>query len=156
MRIATLVICGFGIGGCSSDALADVPAGPEWEFIFSLEVSDDWTIVNGDDDFAIFATKVNARRDGDRVTISQRWEYTQPLRESGALSTRPRVEYDCTARKSRLISVVYFEKNNLAGNILSSDTTKHEQWDAVVPGTRGEAMMEWACTNVQAEGPTFR
>lgn len=153
MRIAALAIFAFVIVGSSSDALADVPAGPELAFVFGLEIGDEWILVNGGDDFAIFATKAGARRDGDRVAISQRWEYKHPLPESGAHSSRPRVEYDCTARMSRLIGLVYFERNNLAGTILSPEMKKHETWEAVLPGTRGEAMMDWACVNIQAEMP---
>jgi len=130
----------------SRESWASVPAPPDLQFAFSQDIDDEWSLVTAGSGIAVFATTRLVRLDGSRVTIVERWEYENPRPQNDAKSSQANVEYDCDARKLRLINVAYFAGNHFTGDRLPSEES-YVGWQAVWAGSAGEAMMEWACAH---------
>jgi surface-adhesin protein E len=100
-----------------------------------LMVSDDGT-------FAVFGSLRHATREGDVVSVWERWEY----RERQANNTRSSVVrkmYDCARVVSKPVSSASYSQSNLSG--AASSNAYDERWVPVVPGSMGDSLLEWAC-----------
>src|ERR1700722_20893371 len=116
----------------------------EWVGTLDPMSSGGWTFkaVGADGSWATFSTEHQLKRSGHLVTAWLRQEYPEPHRSAAGdvyLSAVEKVQYDCSKERSRLVLVIYYVENNLAGNQQTEEADpKQNEWDPIVPGTRGE------------------
>ena len=89
------------------------------------------------------------KRSGHLVTAWLRQEYPEPHRSAAGdmySSDVEKVQYDCAKQRSRVLMVIYYTENNLAGNQQTEEADpKQIDWDPIVPGTRSETIFRWTC-----------
>jgi type II secretory pathway pseudopilin PulG len=105
--------------------------------------------VGADGSWATFSTEHQLKRSGHQVTAWLRQEYPEPHRSAAGdvyLSAVEKVQYDCSKERSRVLLVIYYAQNNLAGNQQTEEADpKQTEWDPIVPGTRSEYIFRWLC-----------
>lgn len=110
-----------------------------------------WTFkaVGADGSWATFSTEHQLKRSGRLVTAWLRQEYPEPHRSAAGdmyLSAVEKVQYDCSKERSRVLLVIYYAQNNLAGNQQTEEADpKQTEWDPIVPGTRSEYIFRSLC-----------
>ncbi len=109
--------------------------------------------VAADGSWAAFSTDHQLKRSGRLVTVWLRQEYPEPQRSSNGdvyMSNVEKVQYDCGNARIRVLVVVYYSENNIAGTQQSDETdAKQAPWSPVVPGTQNEIISDWACKNTR-------
>lgn len=105
--------------------------------------------VAADGSWATYSTEHQMKRSGHLVTAWLRREFPEPQR-SGAgdvySSDVEKAQYDCGKERARVLLVIYYAENNLAGSQQSEEADpKQTSWDAIVPGTQSELIFHWAC-----------
>jgi hypothetical protein len=114
----------------------------------SSTVLADWTKIASDDDiYSAYADKQSIRKQGDLVRMHglydfRRQDFTPDGK--GLFSTVVLREYDCTARRVRLLSVIDFSGAMGAGTAVSTSDTPR-RWEAVVAGGIDEHYWNTAC-----------
>jgi len=105
--------------------------------------------VAADGSWAAYSTEHQLKRSGHLVTVWLREEYPEPQRNNGGdiyLSNVEKVQYDCSNQRARVLLIIYYAENNIAGSQTSEATDiKQAQWDPIVPGTQSEYIYQWAC-----------
>jgi len=110
-----------------------------------------WTFkaVGADGSWATFSTDHQLKRSGHLVTAWLRQEYPEPHRSTAGdvyLSDVEKVQYDCTKERARVLLIIYYSANNLAGNQQTEEADpKQIDWDPIVPGTQSESIFHWTC-----------
>ncbi|HEX3846317.1 MAG TPA: surface-adhesin E family protein [Steroidobacteraceae bacterium] len=113
-----------------------------------------WTFraVASDGSWASFSTDHQLKRSGHDITAWLRQEYPETQRSAGGdayLSDVEKVQYDCAKERARVLEIVYYTQNNLAGGQQSEQADlKQVQWDSIVPGTQSETIFRWVCSAV--------
>ena len=115
--------------------------------------------VGADGSWAAFSTEHQLKRSGHLVTTWLRQEFPEPQRSAAGevyLSDVQRIQYDCSKEQARVLQVIYYAQNNLAGTQQSEEADpKLAAWDAIVPGTQSEFIYHWACS-AASTGPRPR
>jgi hypothetical protein len=96
---------------------------------------------------AVLVTTRNAVRDGNIAIVWLRIEYRDSQGGEGGIDYRSAVErsqFDCLNRSTRLASAVYYSENNLGGQSESFSFDNH-RWLPIIPGSRGDDWIDWAC-----------
>jgi hypothetical protein len=105
--------------------------------------------VGADGSWATFSTDHQLKRSGSLVTEWLRQEFPEPQRSAAGevfLSDVEKVQYDCGKALARVLLVIYYTENNLAGGQQSEQADpKQVEWDPVVPGTQSEYIFQWTC-----------
>jgi Surface-adhesin protein E len=105
--------------------------------------------VAADGSWATFSTDHQLTRSGRLVTAWLRKEFPEPQRSVAGeayLSDSEKVQYDCGKVRARVLLVIYYAENNLAGAQQSEEADpKQVGWDPVVPGTQSEYIFRWIC-----------
>jgi hypothetical protein len=105
--------------------------------------------VGADGSWATFSTDHQLKRSGHVVTAWLRQEFPEPQRSAAGemyLSDVQKVQYDCGKERARVLLVIYYSDNNLAGTQQSEEADpKQVQWDPIVPGTQSETIFRWLC-----------
>jgi hypothetical protein len=105
--------------------------------------------VGADGSWAMFSTDHQLTRSGNVVTAWLRQEFPEPQRSGGGavyLSNVQKVQYDCGKARARILLVIYYAENNLAGTQQSEEADpKQAPWDPIVPGTQSEYVFHWTC-----------
>ncbi len=105
--------------------------------------------VGADGSWAAFSTDHQLKRSGHLVTAWLRQEFPEPQRSAdGAvyLSDVEKVQYDCAKEQARVLLIIYYADNNLAGSQQSEAADpKQAEWDPIVPGTQSEYSFHWIC-----------
>jgi hypothetical protein len=105
--------------------------------------------VGADGSWATFSTDHQMKRSGHVVTAWLRQEFPEPQRIAAGgvyLSDVQKVQYDCGKERARVLLVIYYSDNNLAGTQQSEEADpKQVQWDPIVPGTQSEFVFHWLC-----------
>jgi hypothetical protein len=105
--------------------------------------------VGADGSWATFSTDHQLKRSGNVVTAWLRQEFAEPQRSAGGdvyLSDVQKVQYDCSKVRARVLLVIYYADNNLAGGQQSEEADpKEAKWDPIVPGTQSEYAFHWTC-----------
>jgi len=105
--------------------------------------------VGADGSWATFSTDHQLKRSGRVVTAWLRQEFPEPQRSAAGdvyLSNVEKVQYDCGKELMRVLLIIYYSDNNLAGNQHSEEADpKQTGWDPIVPGTQSEYMSRWIC-----------
>jgi hypothetical protein len=112
--------------------------------------------VGADGSWAAFSTEHQLKRSGRQVTAWLRQEYPEPQRSAAGgwySSDVEKIQYDCAKEQARVLLVIYYAGNNLAGSQESEQIDpKQAAWDPIVPGTQSEIIFHWAC-GVSSTGP---
>ena len=102
-----------------------------------------------DGSWATFSTEHQLKRSGRLVTAWLRQEYPESHHTTGGdafLSDVEKVQYDCAKERARVLLVIYYAENNLAGDQQSEAADpKQAEWDPIVPGTQSESIFQWTC-----------
>jgi hypothetical protein len=110
--------------------------------------------VASDGSWAIFSTDHQLKRKGHQVTAWLRQEFPEAQQSPDGdmyLSDVEKVQYDCTKSQARVLLIIYYTANNLAGTQQSEESDpKQAPWDAIVPGTQGETAFHWTCASGSA------
>ena len=120
-----------------------------------------WTFrsVAADGSWATYSTEHQFKRSGRLVTAWLRREFPEPQRSAAGdvySSEVEKVQYDCGKERARVLLVVYYAENNLAGSQQTEEADPRQaSWDPVVPGTHGELIFHWAC-DAGSTGPRPR
>jgi hypothetical protein len=105
--------------------------------------------VGADGSWATFSTDHQLKRSGHVVTAWLRREFPEPQRNAAGevyLSDVEKVQYDCGKERARVLLVIYYAGNNLAGSQQSEQADpKQAEWDPIVPGTQSEYIFHWIC-----------
>ncbi len=105
--------------------------------------------VAADGSWATYSTEHQMKRSGHLVTAWLRREFPEPQRSGGGdvySSDVEKVQYDCGKERARVLLVIYYAGNNLAGSQQTEEADpKQAGWDPIVPGTQSELMFHWAC-----------
>jgi hypothetical protein len=105
--------------------------------------------VGADGSWATFSTDHQLKRSGRLVTAWMRQEFPEPQRGGGGevyLSDVEKVQYDCGKAQARVLLIIFYAENNLAGAQQSEEADpKQAEWDPIVPGTQSEYVFHWIC-----------
>lgn len=105
--------------------------------------------VAGDGSWVTYSTEHQMKRSGRLVTAWLRREYAETQRTGGEdayLSDVEKVQYDCGKERARVLLMIYYAANNLAGSQQTEEADpKQATWDPIVPGTQSEIIFHWAC-----------
>jgi Ni/Co efflux regulator RcnB len=105
--------------------------------------------VASDGSWANFSTEHQMKRSGHLVTLWLRQEYPEMQKSANSgpfLSNVEKITYDCAKERGRVLLVIYYTENNLAGAQQSEEADeKQVTWDPIVPGTQSENVFQWAC-----------
>jgi hypothetical protein len=110
-----------------------------------------WTFraVGADGSWAYFSTDHQLKRSGHAVTAWLRQEFAEPQHNASGdpySSAVERLEYDCSKERRRVLMVIYYASNNLAGSQQTEETDpKQIDWEPIVPGTQSESIFRWTC-----------
>jgi hypothetical protein len=108
----------------------------------------DWMKISPDNGiYSAFADKDSIRRNGSVVTMHglydfKRQDYTPEGR--GLYSTAVLREYDCAARRVRLMSAIDFAGHMGAGEAVST-SSRIGRWETVIAGGIDDAYLSVAC-----------
>ena len=133
-------------------AAEPVPAAESWHSALDPLAAGGWVLITDgpvDNPSVVYASTHDVLHNGNVVTAWIRWEYSRiqaeiyPLHYQSAVTHE---ELDCDARTYRRAAVFYYRRNNLQDKALqftalNDDTT----WKLAIPGTEGDAMLNWAC-----------
>ena len=113
--------------------------------------------VGADGSWATFSTDHQLKRSGRVVTAWLRQEFPEPQRSAAGdvyLSDVEKVQYDCGKELARVLLIIYYADNNLAGNQHSEEADpKQAAWDPIVPGTQSEYISRWICGDSAGSRP---
>jgi hypothetical protein len=105
--------------------------------------------VGSDGSWAMFSTDHQLKRSGHQVTAWLRQEFPEAQHSPAGdpyMSDVEKVQYDCTKSQARVLLIIYYTANNLAGGQQSEEADpKQAPWDAIVPGTQSESAFHWTC-----------
>jgi hypothetical protein len=105
--------------------------------------------VGTDGSWATFSTEHQLKRSGHLVTEWLRQEYPEPQRSPAGgvyLSDVEKVQYDCAKERARVLLVIYYAENNLAGAQQTEEADPRQaEWEPIVPGTRSESIFHRTC-----------
>jgi len=121
-------------------------AGNEWVKQLDLRGRMDWEWIETYPEQVYFATRHDADRKGDIVTMWTRVEYKHaqsPLAHKSALS---KDDWDCKNRQRSTSGVFFYKWNNLQDESPERSTNPLRSWEKVLPGTVGETLLNFACS----------
>jgi hypothetical protein len=135
--------------------IATDPAPASWQSTLEPLSAGGWVLITDgpvDNPSVVYASTHNVLHNGNVVTAWVRWEYSRiqaeiyPLHYQSAVTHE---ELDCDSRTYRRAAVFFYRRNNLQDKALQftaldDDTT----WKLAIPGTEGDAMLDWACAPV--------
>ena len=102
-----------------------------------------------DGSWAAYTTEHQMKRSGRTVTLWLRQEFPEPQTSTAGgiyLSNVQKLQYDCAKDLTRVVLVIFYAQNNLAGAQQSAELDpKAATWDPVVPGSQSELVSRWAC-----------
>jgi hypothetical protein len=110
--------------------------------------------VASDGSWATFITDHQLKRKGHQVTAWLRQEFPEAQQDPGGdtyMSDVEKVQYDCTKSQARVLLIIYYTANNLAGSQQKEEAdAKQTPWDAIVPGTQSESAFHSTCDSGSA------
>ncbi len=131
--------------------------GNEWVKALDLRGRMDWEWLETYPEVVYFATRHEAERKGDVVTMWMRIEYKHaqnPLAHKSALS---KDDWDCRKRQRSTTGVFFYKWNNLQTDKPEPEhsTNLLRSWEKVEPGTIGETLLNFAC-NIRQVTPVIK
>lgn len=113
----------------------------------SLALGEWIPVGEGNEIYAAYADPATLRRDGDRARLSALYDFKRRDQTPEGRSMRSTValrEFDCAARKVRLLSFIDFSGPMGEGEAVATDTNAR-RWEEIVPGALDERFLRLAC-----------
>ena len=107
----------------------------------------DWVRIRGDGTVTVLADSGSVSRSGDIATMWSMINYTKPRKTDDGeeyLSSRQRMEYDCTDKLSRRLEFDRYSDLSGLGRAVYSNKNA-SAWSAVAPGTVAGELFRFAC-----------
>jgi hypothetical protein len=120
--------------------------GNEWVKGLTLKGTMDWEWIETYPEQVFFATRQDARRDGDIVTMWMRIEYQRPHNPGPHNSALSRDQWDCRTKRRANVGTFFFRWNNLEDDDPEHANAMMASWEVVEPGTLAETLLEFACS----------
>ncbi len=156
--IRTLLLAtGLALAGPALAQLETVPMkglGNEWVKHLDLRGRMNWEWIETYPDRVYFATRHDAERNGDLVTMWTRVEYKTPQNPGQHRSVVSRDDWDCAKRSRSTRGLVFYDWNNLEDNEPFRSTNALRYSEKIEPGTLGETLLEFACS-IQSVQPVI-
>jgi hypothetical protein len=146
---AGLALALLAISGSAAAQINTVPMkglGNEWVKQLQLRGTMDWEWIETYPDKVFFATRRDARRDGDVVTMWMRIEYKDTRSPSSHKSALSRDEWNCAERRRSNLGTFFFRWNNLDDDDPEQATALLRNWEQVEPGTLADTLLKFACS----------
>jgi hypothetical protein len=121
-------------------------AGNEWVKELDLRGRMDWEWIETYPDRVYFATRHDAERAGDIVTMWTRIEYKHAQSPSSHKSAVSRDDWDCKERKRSTRGLVFYQWNNLEDEDPERSTNLLRSWETIEKDTVGETLLQFACS----------
>lgn len=114
-------------------------------FIFSISpVHAKWVGIFEYDDYATYIEANSLRHRGKLVSYWVMQDFSS-LQTNGVFSQKVMFEENCDTGESRVLSIALYSEKMGKGNILPS-VPMDKKWDYVVPGSAGEFMHKYVCS----------
>lgn len=122
-------------------------AGNEWVKELDLRGRMDWEWIDTYPEQVYFATRHEAVRNGDIVTMWMRIEYKHPQQPLSHQSALSHDDWDCKNRTRSTRGVFFYRWKNLQTDRPEPEhsTNLLRNWEKVQKGTIGEALLDFAC-----------
>ena len=123
-------------------------AGNEWVKELDLRGRMDWEWIDTYPEQVYFATRHEAVRNGDIVTMWMRIEYKHPQQPLSHQSALSHDDWDCRNRTRSTRGVFFYKWKNLQTDRPEPEhsTNLLRNWEKVQKGTIGEALLDFACS----------
>lgn len=130
--------------------------GNEWVKGLELRGRMDWEWIETYPEVVYFATRHEAVRKGDIVSMWMRIEYKHPQSPLDHRSALSHDDWDCAKKQRSTTGVFFYKYNNLQTDRSEQEhsTNLLRNWEKVQPGTVGEALLSFAC-NIQNVTPVI-
>jgi hypothetical protein len=130
--------------------LTSVPmkgAGNEWVRALELRGTMDWEWIETYPEQVFFATRHEATRNGDVVSMWMRIEYHHPQNPLEHRSALSHDDWNCAKRERSTTGVFFYKWNNLQTDRPEPEhsTNLLRSWEKVQPDTIGETLLNFAC-----------
>lgn len=121
------------------------------DWILEVDNRGQWrpSALSSDSTMMVLTSDKQLQFSGKKVTIWHRFEYKEPIEYLGKYyeSFVERDQYDCDSLQNRTVFYNGYEKRNMKGEISGNRIDPDKAvWQAIIPGTMGEQMMEYACS----------
>lgn len=148
-RLCIPVLAGLLLAGTAAAQINTVPMqglGNEWVKQLQLKGTMDWEWIETYPDRVFFATRHDARREGDIVTMWMRIEYKTVQSPSSHRSALSRDDWDCAQKKRATAGTFFFKWNNLQDEDPEQATAMFKTWETIEPGTLAQTLLDFACS----------
>ena len=148
-RLPWLAVAAMLAAGPAAAQITSVPMqglGNEWVKQLELKGRMDWEWIETYPDRVFFATRRDAQRNGDIVTMWMRIEYKSPQSPSTHRSALSRDEWDCKEKRRATMGTFFFKWNNLQDDDPERSTALFKTWEKIEPGTLAQTLLDFACT----------
>lgn len=109
----------------------------------------EWQPVTRTQEFILYASTDSKIRGAARVLIWEMKNYYAPQTASTGkqyLSVKIQSEYDCEAKKTRFLSLIFYSGHLGNGKVVSVFDNPL-QWSSIAPGTVSDQLRSYACTS---------
>jgi hypothetical protein len=122
--------------------------GNEWVKELDLRGRMDWEWIETYPEQVYFATRHDAERKGDIVSMWMRIEYKHPQSPLAHRSALSHDDWNCKKRERSTAGVFFYTWNNLETDKPEPEhsTNLLRSWEKVEPGTIGETLLNFACS----------
>ncbi|MBM5811062.1 MAG: hypothetical protein FJ191_03740 [Gammaproteobacteria bacterium] len=149
LRTLTALLLACALAAPAAAQLETVPMkglGNAWVKGLQLRGNMDWEWLETYPDQVFFATRKEAARNGDVVTMWMRIEYKEARRPGPHRSVLSKDDWDCAQRRRSTAGVFFFQWNNLQDDDPEHSTNLLRNWEPIEPGTIGETLFQFACS----------
>ena len=147
-RLAWLSLAALLGAGPAAAQITSVPMqglGNEWVKRLDLKGRMDWEWIETYPDRVFFATRRDAQRNGDIVTMWMRIEYKDPQSPSTHRSALSRDDWDCKEKRRATVGTFFFKWNNLQDEDPERSTALFKTWEKIEAGTLAQTLLDFAC-----------
>jgi len=122
--------------------------GNEWVRELDLRGKMDWEWIETYPEVVYFATRHEAVRKGDIVSMWMRTEYKYPQSPLEHRSALSHDDWDCAKKQRSTTGVFFYKYSNLQTDRPEPEhsTNLLRTWEKVQPGTVGETLLKFACS----------
>ena len=145
----TVVLTALAAPGLAGAQLLTVPMkglGNEWVKQLELRGRMDWEWIETYPEQVFFATRQDARRTGNVVTMWMRVEYKETRSPGPHRSSVSRDDWDCDAKRRANVGTFFYRWNNLEGDDPDRATSILRNWEKIEPGTLAWTLLDFACS----------
>lgn len=144
-----LALAGLLLAGPAVAQLYSVPMeglGNTWVKRLKLKGRMDWEWIETYPDRVYFATRRDATRQGDTVTMWMRVEYKEVQSPSNHYSALSKDQWDCKQKRRNNLGTFFFRHNNLDDGDPEHSTSYFKTWEVIKPGSLADTLLQFACS----------